>query len=84
MTQRALRPERGSDSARRDAGDASKSNLVAASLFADGAAAVLIGAGDEGPEVLGSHSTNWANTEDVMGCDLIETGVKVRFAKSAA
>ena len=64
------------------AGDASKSNLVATSLFADGAAAVLIGAGDEGPEVLGSHSTTWPNTEDVMGWDLIETGLKVRFAKS--
>jgi alkylresorcinol/alkylpyrone synthase len=64
------------------AGDASKSNLVATSLFADGAAAVLIGADDEGPEVLGSHSTTWPNTEDVMGWDLIETGLKVRFAKS--
>jgi alkylresorcinol/alkylpyrone synthase len=64
------------------AGDASKSNLIAASLFADGAAAVLIGAGDEGPEVLGSHSRTWPNTEDVMGWDLVETGLKVRFAKS--
>jgi alkylresorcinol/alkylpyrone synthase len=64
------------------AGDSSKSNLVAASLFADGAAAVLLGTGAEGPEVLGSHSTTWPNTEDVMGWDLIETGLKVRFAKS--
>jgi alkylresorcinol/alkylpyrone synthase len=63
------------------AGDLSKSNLVAASLFADGAAAVLLGAG-EGPEMLGSHSTTWPNTEDVMGWDLIESGLKVRFAKS--
>jgi alkylresorcinol/alkylpyrone synthase len=62
-------------------GDLSKSNLVAASLFADGAAAVLLGAG-EGPEILGSHSTTWPNTEDVMGWDLIESGLKVRFAKS--
>ena len=64
------------------AGDASKSNLIASSLFADGAAAVLLGAGQEGPEVLGSHSTTWPNTEDVMGWDLVETGLKVRFAKS--
>ena len=63
------------------AGDLSKSNLVAASLFADGAAAVLLGPG-EGPEVLGSHSTIWPGTEDVMGWDLIESGLKVRFAKS--
>src|SRR5918911_4540456 len=62
-------------------GDVSKSNLVAASLFADGAAAVLLGAG-EGPEVLGSHSTIWPGTEDVMGWDLIETGLKIRFARS--
>jgi alkylresorcinol/alkylpyrone synthase len=62
-------------------GDLSKSNLVAASLFADGAAAVLLGP-EEGPEILGSHSTTWPNTGDVMGWDLVETGLKVRFAKS--
>jgi len=62
-------------------GDFSKSNLVAASLFADGAAAVLLGVG-EGPEILGSHSTTWPRTEDVMGWDLVETGLKVRFARS--
>ena len=62
-------------------GDISKSTLVAASLFADGAAAVLLGAG-EGPEILGSHSTTWPGTEDVMGWDLMESGLKVRFAKS--
>src|SRR5215207_3622109 len=63
------------------AGDSSKSNLVASSLFADGAAAVLLGCG-EGPEILGSHVTTWPNTEDVMGWDLVETGLKVRFARS--
>src|SRR5919202_982850 len=62
-------------------GDISKSTLVAASLFADGAAAVLLGTG-EGPEILGSHSTTWPGTEDVMGWDLVESGLKVRFAKS--
>jgi alkylresorcinol/alkylpyrone synthase len=62
-------------------GDISKSNLVAASLFADGAAAVLLGVG-KGPEVLGSHSTTWPGTEDVMGWDLTEGGLKVRFARS--
>jgi alkylresorcinol/alkylpyrone synthase len=62
-------------------GDISKSTLVAASLFADGAAAVVLGRG-EGPEILGSHSTTWPGTEDVMGWDLTESGLKVRFAKS--
>lgn len=62
-------------------GDLSKANLISTSLFADGAAAVLLGAG-EGPEVVGSRSTTWPGTEDVMGWDLIETGLKVRLSKS--
>jgi alkylresorcinol/alkylpyrone synthase len=66
-------------------GDLSKSNLIAASLFADGAAAVVVGSqpsGSEGPRITGSFSTLWDDTEDVMGWDVIETGLKVRFAKS--
>lgn len=62
-------------------GDRSKSNLVSTSLFADGAASVVLGKG-EGPEVLGSRSTTWPGTEDVMGWDLIETGLKVQLSKS--
>jgi alkylresorcinol/alkylpyrone synthase len=62
-------------------GDLSKSNLVATSLFADGAAAALFGAG-EGPEVLGSHSTTWPETEDIMGWDVVETGFKVKISRS--
>jgi alkylresorcinol/alkylpyrone synthase len=61
--------------------DRSKSNLVSTSLFADGAAAVLLGASG-GPELLGGHSTTWPDTEDVMGWSLIETGLKVRLSKS--
>ncbi len=63
--------------------DRSKSNLVSTSLFADGAAAVLLGARQSGgPELLGSYSTTWPETEDVMGWDLIETGLKVQLSKS--
>lgn len=62
-------------------GDLSKSNLVATSLFADGAAAVLLGEG-EGPEVIGGHSTTWPGTEEVMGWDVVEEGLRVRFARS--
>ncbi len=62
-------------------GDLSKANLISTSLFADGAAAVLLGDG-EGPEVIGSRSTTWPGTEDVMGWDLIETGLKVQLSKS--
>ena len=65
-------------------GDRSKSNLVGTSLFADGAAAVLLGgeAGGTGPVLHGSYSTTWPETEDVMGWDLVEAGLQVRFAKS--
>ena len=62
-------------------GDLSKSNLVSTSLFADGAAAVVLGAG-AGPEVLGGYSTTWPGTEDVMGWELVETGLKVQLSKS--
>jgi len=62
-------------------GDLSKSNLVSTSLFADGAAAVVLGSG-AGPEVLGGYSTTWPGTEDVMGWELVETGLKVQLSKS--
>ena len=62
-------------------GDRSRSNLISTSLFADGAAAVLLG-NASGPEVLGSFSTTWPDTEDVMGWDLVDTGLKVQLSKS--
>ncbi len=65
--------------------DFSKSNLVASALFADGAAAVLI-SGDEvsgpGVEVVGSLTTIWPKTLDVMGWEFTQTGLKVIFSKS--
>ena len=63
-------------------GDLSKANLISTSLFADGAAAALLGSGGEGPELIGSHSTTWADTEDIMGWDLVETGFKVKISRS--
>ncbi|HLM78796.1 MAG TPA: 3-oxoacyl-[acyl-carrier-protein] synthase III C-terminal domain-containing protein [Rubrobacteraceae bacterium] len=62
-------------------GDRSKSNLVGTSIFADGAAAALLGRG-MGPEIGGGYSTTWPETEDVMGWDLVEDGLQVRFARS--
>jgi alkylresorcinol/alkylpyrone synthase len=35
-----------------------------------------------GPEVEGSYSTTWPKTGDVMGWDLVEDGLQVRFARS--
>ena len=68
-------------------GDRSKANLVSTALFADGAAAVLLGrdAGEEpgvGPELLGSHATTWPGTEDVMGFDVGEHGLRVLLSRS--
>ena len=69
--------------------DLSKRNLVATSLFADGAAAVVvIGAAvpfrhDHGPaplELEATHSTLWKDTLDVMGWDIDGEGLHVVFS----
>lgn len=68
--------------------DHSKSNLVATSLFSDGAAAVLV-AGEEaafsmgarGPKIMDTMSMIWPNSLDVMGWDLMDDGLKVIFSR---
>jgi alkylresorcinol/alkylpyrone synthase len=62
-------------------GDRSKAGLVSTALFADGAAAAVLG-NDLGPELLGSHSTTWPGTEDIMGWEIIEAGFKVQLSRS--
>jgi alkylresorcinol/alkylpyrone synthase len=64
--------------------DLSKSNLVATSLFADGAAAVLVSGsetGDRGPRILSSKSTLWYDSLDVMGWEINDQGLKVLFSR---
>lgn len=61
--------------------DFSKSNLVGTSIFADGAAAVVLSSNGEGPEIIGSCSMLFPDTEDVMGWELIDSGFKVRFSR---
>jgi alkylresorcinol/alkylpyrone synthase len=68
--------------------DLSKRNLVAASLFGDGAAAAIVVAGDEPPdhgayalELVASASTFWHDTLDVMGWDVDASGLHVIFAR---
>lgn len=61
--------------------DMSKANLIAMSLFGDGAAAAVLRVNGTGPEILGRYSTLFDNTEDIMGWDVIETGLKVRFSR---
>ncbi|GAA4716256.1 type III polyketide synthase [Brevibacillus fulvus] len=70
--------------------DLSKSNLVASALFADGAAAVLI-AGDRAKaadrnaspalQFLGSRTTTWRDTLDIMGWELQQQGLRVLFSR---
>lgn len=67
--------------------DRSKSNLVATSLFADGAAAVLVsGDGVEpyapgSPRMVDTMSTLWPDSLDVMGWDVVDDGLKVVFSR---
>jgi alkylresorcinol/alkylpyrone synthase len=70
--------------------DHSKSNIVASALFADGAAACLI-AGDEvpnqhrdysQPSIIGSLSTTYPDTLDVMGWRITTEGFKIVLSKN--
>lgn len=70
--------------------DHSKRNLVATALFSDGAAAVLVSGNDvpqetthaspPAPRILGTRSTFFPDTLDVMGWDIVESGMKVVFS----
>ncbi len=69
--------------------DLSKRNLIAASLFADGGAAVLVEGDDlpaaEAPAappvaILGTQSTLWPDTSEIMGWDMVDSGMQVVFS----
>lgn len=67
--------------------DLTKSNIVAASLFSDGASCTLV-CGSESPlmqkgklELLDSFSTIYDNSLDVMGWDIVESGFRVVFSR---
>jgi alkylresorcinol/alkylpyrone synthase len=62
--------------------DRSKRNLVAASLFGDGAAAVLLegdALGGHGPEVVDTRSTLYPDSLELMGWDIADSGLRVVF-----
>jgi alkylresorcinol/alkylpyrone synthase len=86
-------------------GDRSKRNLIASSLFADGAAAVLVEGDDVSNQqsavssqqlpvsraadcplptarlaILGTRSTLWPDTLQIMGWDMVDTGMQVVFS----
>jgi alkylresorcinol/alkylpyrone synthase len=64
--------------------DLSKRNLVALSLFGDGAAAVLV-EGDQverkvdGPRIVDTRSTLFPDSLDLMGWDIVDEGFRVIF-----
>jgi alkylresorcinol/alkylpyrone synthase len=67
-------------------GDESKSNFVGTALFADGGAALVVTAPHvPGPGPLlslhGAYSTLIENSEDIMGWDVVDAGLKVRFSR---
>lgn len=67
-------------------GDESKSNFVGTALFADGGAALVVTHPDEsGPEPLlhlhGAYSTLIEDSADIMGWDVVDDGLKVRFSR---
>jgi alkylresorcinol/alkylpyrone synthase len=62
--------------------DRSKRNLVALSLFGDGAAAVLVSGdetGDGGPQIIDTRSTLFPDSLDLMGWDVVDDGFRVIF-----
>ena len=66
--------------------DTSAANLVASSLFGDGAAAVVAtGAAisDQGPRVLASRSHLYPDTEGVMGWDIGTQGFRIGHIRKA-
>lgn len=61
--------------------DLSKSNLIGTSIFGDGAAALVLGSGSSGPEIVGSYHRLFPDTYDIMGWDFVDSGMKVRFSR---
>ena len=61
--------------------DYSKSNLVGTSIFGDGAAAVVLGTGEKGLEIVDCYHRLFPETYDIMGWDFVDSGMKVRFSR---
>lgn len=62
--------------------DYAKSNFVAASLFGDGAAAVILRGGNDGPiTILKSTTLLRPGTHNLMGWDFVDSGFRVVFSR---
>ena len=67
--------------------DLSAANLVATSLFGDGAAAVVAkgsARASAGPRVLATRSRIYPDTDDVMGWDIGSNGFKIKLSAEVA
>ena len=64
--------------------DKRKANLIALSLFSDGACALVLNSKPKANSIqlLGSHSYKWKNSLNVMGWDVEQDGLQVIFDKS--
>ncbi len=66
--------------------DWSKANFVSTSLFADGAAAVVVGSDEvgesTGPTIVADGCVLWPDTEDVMGFEFTDRGLEVVLSRS--
>lgn len=61
--------------------DQSKSNIIGAALFGDGAAAALIVDGIEGPAVTATGEYTWPDTLGIMGWHIEDDGLGVLFSR---
>lgn len=63
-------------------GDMSNSNIIAAALFGDGAAAMVLGRpGSPGPRLGSAGLHTWPDSLDVMGWDVCDDGLGVIFSR---
>ncbi|HEV2336197.1 MAG TPA: 3-oxoacyl-[acyl-carrier-protein] synthase III C-terminal domain-containing protein [Stellaceae bacterium] len=62
-------------------GDRTNSNIVAAALFGDGAAAAVVRCGGAGPAVIAAGEHTWPRTLDIMGWEVAEDGLKPVFSR---
>lgn len=62
--------------------DLSKSNLVAAALFGDGAAGAILSTEGDGPAFGPAGEHSWPDSLNVMGWDVEEDGLRAIFATS--
>src|SRR5579883_109741 len=64
--------------------DISIANIISASLFGDGAGAVLVAGSEKesfGPEIVATRSVFYPDTEDVMGWDISEKGFRIVLSR---